>query len=238
MKERNVTISIILIFSLVCYISISQIKDDIKAVFSERIDDNTVFIIDAGHGGEDSGAIAADGTLEKDINLEIALKLATFFDIFGIDYVMIRSEDISVGDTALETIRKRKVSDINRRHEIINSYNDSVLLSIHQNYFPDKKYYGCQVFYSDNIPESEILANLIQQNIIASLQESNTRKVKASDDSIFLLHKAERPSVMIECGFLSNENELIQLKDSLYQSNLAYFITSAVIDYNNQSEDD
>lgn len=238
MKERNVIISTVLIFSLLCYFGIAHIRNDIRSVFSFETDNKTVFVIDAGHGGEDSGTVAVDGTLEKDINLEIALKTAAFFDIFGIEYVLIRTDDRSIGDTSLETIRKRKASDINKRYEIINSYPDSVLLSIHQNYFPDNKYSGCQVFYSDNLPESEILANIIQNKIVSSLQKNNTRKIKESDNSIFLLDKAKRPSVMIECGFLSNINELLLLKDSKYQTSLAYFITSAVIDYNNQSEDD
>lgn len=238
MKERNLIVAVILSFSMACYFCISQIKFDIKAAFSDVSNDESIFILDAGHGGEDGGAVASDGTLEKDINLDIALKLSSFFDIFGIDYVLIRTEDISVGDTTLDTIRKRKASDINKRYEIINSYPDSVLLSIHQNFFPDKKYSGCQVFYSDNQPESESLAKLIQSSIIDSLQENNSRKVKAADDSIFLLHKAQRPSVMIECGFLSNDNELVQLSDSIYQSKLAYFISTAVMDYNNQSKDD
>lgn len=232
MKERNIILSLILIFSLLCYLGLSCIRTEIKDCYKEPISDDIIYVIDAGHGGEDGGAVGKDGTAEKDLNLQIAKKLSSIFDIFGISYVMIRNSDISVGDTSLETIRKRKASDINKRYEMINSYSNSVLISIHQNQFPDSKYYGCQVFYSANDSDSEILAEIIQNNIIKSLQPDNNRKIKTTDDSIFLLYKAQRPSVMIECGFMSNEAELIKLKEDSYQKQLSYFIAASVFDYN------
>lgn len=181
-------------------------------------------ILDAGHGGEDGGAVAADGTAEKDLNLLISNDIADFFNLFGIPFVAVRTTDESVGDTSLQTVRARKTSDILNRFDLINKTPDSILLSIHQNQFGKSEYYGTQVFYSPNDPLSEILANSIQKCVVQNLQQNNSREVKPSGDSIYLLFRAERPSVLVECGFLSNPNELAALKDPVYQSQMAYSI--------------
>ncbi|MBR3597011.1 MAG: N-acetylmuramoyl-L-alanine amidase [Clostridia bacterium] len=239
MKEFAVIISLVLIFSFCVFLGVEKTKNNILSVVAEERVAETDFIVilDAGHGGEDSGAVAVDGTLEKDLNLAVAECVSSYFDIFGIEYVMIRSEDISVGDTSLETIRQRKVSDIKKRYEIINSYDNSVLLSIHQNNFPVEKYSGTQVFYAPSDEESEVLAGLIQSKVVNALQPGNHRKVKASDDSIYILYNAKRPSVLVECGFLSNEEELVKLKEAEYQSQISYFISSSVLNYiNNYKE--
>ncbi len=232
MKEIISVILVVAIFSGCLFISVERIENNISAVVNDDKSNyiSHTVILDAGHGGEDSGAVASDGTFEKDINLAVAKKLSIFFDIFGINYVVIRNDDSSIGDTSLDTIRKRKVSDINKRYEIINSYDNSILLSIHQNMFPVEKYSGMQVFYAD-IEPSDKLAQFIQTSVCTALQPENTRKIKACNESVFLLYKAKVPSVMVECGFLSNNIELENLKNSEYQSEMSYFICRGLINY-------
>ncbi|MCH5197912.1 MAG: N-acetylmuramoyl-L-alanine amidase [Oscillospiraceae bacterium] len=190
-------------------------------------------ILDAGHGGEDGGAVAADGTVEKDLNLMITKDVAAYFELFGIPYIPVRTEDISVCDEGLGTIRERKSSDILNRFALVNSIKNSILLSIHQNFYSDAKYSGTQVFYSDNNDSSKLLAGEIRKSVVEALAPDNTRKIKPSDSSIYLLYKAQTTSVLVECGFISNSSELEKLKSPVYDSQLAYFIFKGLLNYLN-----
>lgn len=194
-------------------------------------------VLDAGHGGEDGGAVAFDGTNEKDINLKISEAAEQYFDWFGIPYVAVRENDCLIGDNTLPTVRERKVSDIRTRMSVVNDTLNAVLLSIHQNFFTSEKYWGAQVFYAKNVPSSAVLAERIQRKISSCLQPDNTRKIKPTEGTVYLLDKAEKPSVMVECGFLSNPQELDRLKDQIYQSQIAYLIVSSVCEYFNESID-
>ncbi len=233
MKDTAAIIISIILFCICIFTVIKKTENNIISVVgNEATEFNSYkFILDAGHGGEDGGAVAFDGTLEKDLNLTFCNNISLYFDIFGIDYIIIRDGDFSVGDTSLETIRKRKASDIHKRHDIINSYENSILLSIHQNMFSVEKYFGTQIFYDGKFDESESLSKILQFTVKNRLQADNNRKIKVTDDSIYLLHKAQRPSVMVECGFMSNINELAQLKTSEYQSQFSYFITKGIIQF-------
>lgn len=194
-------------------------------------------IIDAGHGGVDGGTSADDGTLEKDLNLQIALKLNEMLKSFGVKTVLIRDSDISIHDDAAKTIRQKKISDLKNRLNIINNTEESVFVSIHQNHFGESKYYGTQIFYSKNNPDSRKLADCIRMPVISYLQPDNTREIKQSGTEIYLLNNAESPSVMVECGFLSNANETSKLKDENYQRKLAFIISLGIIDYFSKTED-
>ena len=193
--------------------------------------DIPTIIIDAGHGGEDGGAIADDNTLEKDINLEISAKLNDLLSAFGYQTKMIRITDT---DLHLEgnTIRQRKISDIQERYKIMNSFKDCFYISIHQNKFSDSKVHGAQTFYSPNNNESKILAGFIQKSIASQLQPDNKRAIKKSGTDIYLLYNATRPTVMVECGFISNRDELSNLKDNDYQKQMALSIAFGIINYN------
>ena len=190
-----------------------------------------VLIIDAGHGGEDGGAIADDNTLEKDINLEISVKLNALLSVFGYQTKMIRTTDTDLhlkGDT----IRQRKISDIQERYKIMNSFDDCLYISIHQNKFTDSKIHGAQTFYSPNDNKSKILADFIQKSIASQLQSDNKRVIKKSGTDIYLLYNATRPTVMVECGFISNPDELTNLKSNNYQKQMALSIAFGIINYN------
>ena len=188
-------------------------------------------ILDAGHGGEDGGAVAFDGTEEKTVNLRIANDVSDFFVLFGVPFVQTRDRDTDLADHTLQTIRERKRSDILARYEMVNSAKNGLLLSIHQNMFEIEKYSGAQIFYSANDEQSLRLATILRKVIISHLQPENSREVKPSGDSIFLLYRAKRPSVLVECGFLSNRKELELLKMPGYDAAFGYYITKGMLQY-------
>lgn len=190
-----------------------------------------VIIIDAGHGGEDGGAVAVDGTYEKDINLQIALKINDILSIFGYKTHLIRTTDTAIHTTG-ETIRQRKISDIHNRADTMNLYENCIYLSIHQNKYEDSRIWGAQTFYSANFDESREIAQFIQNAVSSQLQPNNKRQIKKSGTDIYVLYNATKPAVMVECGFVSNQSELNQLKDSAYQNNMSLAIATGIINYN------
>lgn len=188
-------------------------------------------VIDAGHGGEDGGAAGGSGVPEKGINLAIAKNLEQFLSVSGYHVVMIRSDDSSVGDQTLKTIRERKVSDLHRRLKLVEDQGDCIFLSIHQNFFPQSQYHGTQIFYSKNNEGSKPLAEDIRGRVVGLLQKDNTRATKPATSSIFLLWQTKVPAVLVECGFLSNPQEEVKLKDTTYQKQMSFAIYSGFLDY-------
>lgn len=208
-----------------------------NALFPASAQELRTVILDAGHGGEDGGAVSDDGTPEKDINLAMTKKIACYFDFFGITYIPVRTDDISVCDEGLDTVRKRKYSDIMNRAALTDSVENSVFLSIHQNYFPEKQYSGTQTFYSNNTDDSRVLAQSIQTAVVSSLQPENQREIKPSGSEIYLLYNAKTTSVLVECGFMSNDAELAKLKDDTYQKQLSYFIFRGTLNFLSDKKD-
>lgn len=188
-------------------------------------------IIDAGHGGGDGGTQSSDGTLEKDINLQISLKLEKLLKLMGYNTVMTRSEDTLIYSGNPDTTRARKVSDLNNRLEIAREHPNAIFISIHQNYFTQSKYSGAQVFYSPNNENSKLLAEKIQSSVVELIQPENGRKIKKSGSDIFLLDRIEIPAVMVECGFMSNPSESLLLKDEQYQKKTALSIADGINKY-------
>lgn len=188
-----------------------------------------VVILDPGHGGEDGGAVASDGSLEKDINLNIALQMRDILQAMGVSVIMTRETDVAIYDAGTEGLRQKKVSDIHNRTALLNETENAVLLSIHQNKYPQASVWGTQVFYSQNTDESMLIAQEIQDCVIAMLQPENHRKIKPAGTNLYLLYHAERPAVMVECGFLSNAQECAKLKNSQYQKQIAFVIACAVL---------
>ena len=188
-------------------------------------------VVDAGHGGEDGGAVAVNGALEKDINLAIALELEKDLKQNNFDVIMIRDSDVSVGDQSLTTVAERKRSDTRARLRIVEEAGDCILISIHQNHFSQGKYSGAQVFYSGNDPRSADLAEAIRQNIVGSLQPENHRENNQADSNIYLLHQCQVPAVLVECGFLSNQTETEMLCSESYRKDMAAAIYNGLIDY-------
>lgn len=209
---------------------VAVLSDGVKKPFFH------IVVLDAGHGGEDGGAVARDGTMEKDLNLTVTRTVSALFSLFGVPHIQTRTSDVSVGDVSLPTVRERKRSDILTRFRTVNQCENSLLLSIHQNLFPDPKYYGTQVFYAGSPAESKTLAERIQRSVVTLLQPQNKREIKRSDSHIYLLYHAKRPSVMVECGFLSNPDELNKLKTDTYTTALSYAVVRGILRYLNTLE--
>lgn len=222
-----------LIISLLIFICTLTLRNPISAVKSTKQNANQpIVIIDAGHGGFDGGAVSDDGTVEKDINLSIALYLQEYLAIFNIKTIMIRETDCSVEDNGLNTIRQKKTSDLHNRMKIMEETDNAIFVSIHQNKFPDGKYNGTQVFYSPKTKEeSQVLAQTIQDYIVNTLQKDNKRQIKECGTSVFLMYNAVKPAVLVECGFLSNYEETQRLKSSEYQKKIAFCIAMGIQNY-------
>ncbi len=188
-------------------------------------------VLDAGHGGEDGGAVGVNGAMEKDINLSIALELEKALKQNNFDVIMIRDGDYSVGDQSLSTIAERKRSDTKNRLRAVEEAGECLLISIHQNHFTESKYDGAQVFYSGNREESAALAESIRKNIVSSLQPENHRENKLAEKNIYLLYHCQIPAVLVECGFLSNPAEADKLCSAEYQKEIAAAIYNGIIDY-------
>lgn len=188
-------------------------------------------IIDAGHGGDDGGAIGIDGTVEKDINLDIALKLEKILKFYGFNVIMTRTQDVMTCDDGLDSLRKRKISDIHNRFELMRKNPDAIFISVHQNKFEDSSQHGTQVFYSGNDERSKELAEAIQTSVTLTLQRKNDRIVKKSGSGIYLLYHAKIPAVLVECGFISNSDEVKKLKDESYRMKLAILIADGLLKY-------
>ena len=228
-KMLCVFLSFILLFTVLIFISKNNMFLKVNSILdkSERF----TVIVDAGHGGEDGGAVALDGSVEKDFNLDIALKLENILKLYGYKVIMTRTTDTMTCDKNLKNQRQKKISDIKNRLTLTEKHNNSVLISIHQNKFSDNSQKGAQVFYSPNNFKSKELAELIQSSVVKNLQPDNYRKTKKCGTEIFLLYHSEIPSVLVECGFLSNQNELNLLKDNDYRNKIAILIADGILNF-------
>lgn len=182
-------------------------------------------IIDPGHGGEDGGAVSFTNLPESGYNLDVAIRLQDLLRLLGYETKMIRTEDISIY-TKGETLAQKKMSDLRERVRIVNETSNAILLSIHQNHFPDPDLQGAQVFYADT-DGSEVLAKRIQTLLVSSVNPGSRRQIKKSA-GVYLMDHINCPGVLIECGFLSNPLEESKLRDPRYQKKLSAVISAAV----------
>jgi N-acetylmuramoyl-L-alanine amidase len=193
---------------------------------------NPTIIIDAGHGGFDGGASTDDGVSEKGINLDIALYLKEYLNLFGFNVVMTRETDTSTESEGLTTIRSKKSSDLHNRMYLMEKTDNAIFVSIHQNHFSSSKYKGAQVFYSPQFSEqSSLLAESIQESIVYYLQKDNKRQIKPCGTSVYLIYKAVKPAVLVECGFLSNPDDSENLQNEIYQRKMALCIAIGILNY-------
>lgn len=190
-------------------------------------------IIDAGHGGFDGGATAPDGTSEKDINLAVSLKLKKILTLYGYDVIMLRDTDTAL-NTEGDTTRSKKRSDIINRYAVMEANPDSIYLCIHQNNFSASYCHGAQMFYCKSTDGSKELAECIQTSLKA-VQPDNDRVIKPCTDDVYLIYNAKTTALLVECGFLSNRDDLLNLKNEEYQMKLAFAISSGLNNYMNGS---
>ncbi len=204
------------------------------AVSSDRVeapDAGPCVVIDAGHGGNDPGKVGIDGSLEKDINLQIALKLQKFLQMQDVEVILTRDSDRGLYD---EGASNKKVQDMKNRVALIEKHQPDLVVSIHQNSYHEEYVHGAQVFYYATSNRSKELAECIQRVIAAKLDRDNARQAKAND-SYYLLKKTSVPTVIVECGFLSNYEEAQKLSSEFYQEKAAWAIHLAVLQWLNGS---
>lgn len=227
--------SVLLVVSVFSFsLGIHSALNKPRTVSAPQTKSGTVIIIDAGHGGEDGGAQSKSGILEKHINLSISEYLDEIFTFFGYETIMTRSDDKLIYDANCSSMREKKVSDIHNRMSIIENNPGAIFLSIHQNHYEGSLSHGTQVFYSPNNEKSEKLAQSIQKTVVSDIQTDNKRLIKKSGKEIYLLCHAQVPAVMVECGFLSNEEEAQKLTQKEYQFQMALEIFKGTVSYLNQ----
>ncbi len=185
-------------------------------------------VLDAGHGGEDGGAVSESGILEKELNLAIAKRLETLLTANGFHVLMTRTEDEMLYDKNADYQGRKKVLDLAARRKIAEETPNCVFVSIHMNAYPDARYDGLQVWYSPNNPASKSIANTVQETVQSLLQPENDRQTKAATSAIYLLHHLAVPAVLVECGFLSNPAEAEKLNTPEYQERLALVLALAI----------
>lgn len=195
-----------------------------------------VVVIDAGHGGEDGGAVGSNGIYEKDINLRISVMLCDLLRANGVETVMTRTEDVLLYDKTSDHHGQKKAQDLANRRKIAEQYEHAVFVSIHMNAFPQAKYRGLQVYYSPNHSKSQHLAQTVQSLVQQTLQPENSRKIKPSGGTIYLLEHLTCPAVLVECGFLSNPEECALLSTEDYQRKLALLLCLSVLSYFSEQE--
>ena len=183
-------------------------------------------VLDAGHGGEDGGAVSVTGVPESRVNLEIVQKLRDTLALYGVDPVVLREEDVSLHDPEASTLREKKRSDLKNRVRAVEAVEGGTLLSIHQNSYPGSQYRGAQVFYAPTGGSRE-LAELLQTALREELQPDNDRQAKPIPESVYLMNHVSCPAVLVECGFLTNPEEEALLRDGGYQRQLAAVLAGA-----------
>lgn len=216
------------VLALISIYLISFISIDKAVTVSGKVSENKpTIVIDAGHGGEDGGASTDDNILEKNINLAIATKLRDIFESNGFSVIMTRESDTDLSDVN----DKRKASDLNNRVELFNNSVNNIVISIHQNKFTESQYRGAQIFYSGNNNKSKDFAQCVSTSIKMMLQPYNDREIMLSGSEILILDKTQVPIILVECGFLSNNEDVLLLSDDKYQNKLAFSIYLGFLEY-------
>ena len=227
-KSASILLFYILIVSL--FLTATYWGSHATSVIAQKIpmERKHTVIIDAGHGGEDGGATSCTGKLEKEYNLEIAMRLNDLMHLMGLHTKMVRTTDISVY-TQGQTIAAKKVSDLKNRVNAVNETESGLLVSIHQNTFSDGKYSGAQVFYALE-GESRVLAEQLQNTFCLTLNPGSNRRCKRAD-GVYLMEHIEKTGILVECGFLSNVQEEAKLRSSEYQKKLSCVIAATVCNF-------
>ncbi len=207
-------------------------KEDAAPVVAEE-KEKPLVILDAGHGGMDSGAVSVLGDEEKYLNLAVTKKLGEFLEAGGVRVIYTRSEDTML--TSPEAV-SRKSGDLMARAALAREHPEALFVSIHMNTLPIEKYKGLQVFYSENTGTSKALAQSIQNDVASLLQPDNHREAKNAEGKIYLLDRIQTPAVLIECGFLSNREEASLLIQEEYQGKLAYTLSRSLLHFLKQKD--
>ena len=188
-------------------------------------------ILDAGHGGEDGGAVGVTGLLEKELNLDLAKRLCTLLEAEGVRVIMTRTEDVLLYDRNTNYEGRKKVLDLAARQAIGDQYPEALFVSLHANTFSQSVYHGLQIWYSPNHESSAVLAECLRSEVVGNLQPDNHRQSKQAGSNIFLLYRLQQPAVLVECGFLSNPTECRALQEDAYRQQLADALCRGILAY-------
>ncbi len=222
---------IFMVLSLFCA-SFFLARKGAELANSKNADTPSVCILlDAGHGANDPGKVGTNGALEKDINLALVLKLKPLLENKGYTVALTRDSDEILADPNSSNIKRE---DMQNRVALITETNPVFTVSIHQNSYADSSVYGPQVFYYKESAEGKDLAACVQASLDSTLNISSSRGAKANDD-YYLLVKTPTPTIIVECGFLSNPSEAELLCNDLYQDKLVRAIYLGICDYLEQT---
>ena len=234
-RKRITSIAgVILILTILVSASIGIVTNiysqDLTLVSVDSLPVGKIIILDAGHGGEDPGAVGTNGSLEKDLNLQIVMQMGAILEEKGYVIVYTRTDDRLLYAEEENIKGIRKISDLKNRCKVAERYPDSIFISIHMNSFGSKKYSGLQVYYSENNDQSAQLASNIQNKVKECMQPENNRAIKPGKN-IYILENIPNTSILIECGFLTNETECEKLSQKEYQKELCFSIICGIIEY-------
>ncbi|MCD8146558.1 MAG: N-acetylmuramoyl-L-alanine amidase [Clostridiales bacterium] len=229
-KPRQTAFLFLLLFLLALSYLLYYLQGSVQTANYCRFPAQTL-VIDAGHGGEDGGAVALSGTAESSINLAIALKMDQLCGLYGVQTRLVRTEDVSLADVDAATLREKKHSDLLNRVALIEETENAVLLSIHQNNYTSASSHGAQVFYRAD-GSSQQWAVQLQELLRKSLDPENTRQATEIPDTVYLMNHVSCRAVLVECGFLSNPAENALLKTDGYQTRIAAALTASYLRYN------
>ena len=228
--------SVIVVLACVCgvtavYFGGQKAEEAVQTLATRPPYEPPTIVLDAGHGGMDGGCTSVNGVSEKGINLEILLHLRAMLQMEGYTVVVTRDTDRSIHEEGIEGIANQKSSDMDHRLALFNEYDPVVCVSIHQNQFTDAAYSGAQMFYSSTNRDNSILAQALQDAFVAQLQPENRREIKQCGKELFLCYFSENPTVMAECGFLSNPEEAALLESTEYQQKVAFTLFDGLNQY-------
>lgn len=229
MKQRLELLMSILV--LICACVLAR-KGSVYVTGRQVTEQKECIVVDVGHGGFDSGKIGIHGELEKNVNLQIALKLKKILEDDGMSVIMTREDDQGLYD---ENASNKKVQDLQRRCDLINDKKPTLTVSIHQNSYTSPEIKGAQVFYYTTSVESKKLAEIMQASLIDNVDPDNHREAK-SNDSYYILKKTSSPIIIVECGFLSNPEEAEKLSDESYQQKISEAIRIGIREYLRKSK--
>lgn len=226
LKRKLISIS----FGMLICMGMLFLAEEMAIVTTSNVvlgENSICIVLDAGHGGADPGKIGINGSLEKDINLAIAKRVKQYLEANDIKVVMTREADEGLYDASAGN---KKVQDMKRRIEIMEASGAVATISIHQNSYTEEYVNGAQVFYHEDSAEGAKLAAILQESLCVRLNPENHRQTKAND-SYYLLKKTGMPTVIVECGFLSNSREAALLSTEEYQDKVAWAIHMGILQY-------
>ena len=215
---------LLLVGAIVASWKLSELTADVAKEGKGVKNDQIVIVIDPGHGGEDPGKVGTNDVLEKDLNLQIAKKVEELMKKVGIKVIMTRKDD---------KVPDAKKVDLEQRVKLISETQPTMTLCIHQNSYPEPSVRGAQVFYHTITPEAEDIASIVQEQL-RMIDPTNNRQIK-ENDTYYMLKNTNVPTVIVECGFLTNPEEAQKLTDDEYQNQIAQAICEGIVKWLNES---